>query len=157
MERTPMTPKGFEQLQAKLKHLKEVEIPRIQKAIGDALALGDISENAELDAAREESWRTERILAELERQYATAEVIDESKSPRDSIAIGAKVSLEDLRRGGTLEYLLVGEGETRDGIDTVSVTSPLGQALLGHKDGEEIQFQGPRGALRYRIVSFGYE
>lgn len=152
-----MTPEGYKRLEEKLRHLKEVEMPRIQKAIGEALAHGDLSENSELDAAREMSARTETMIAELERQHATADIIDKDQVPTDSIAIGALVTLEDLKRGGTFEYMLVGEGETRDEIDTVSVTSPLGQALIGHAAGDEVEFDGPRGTLQYKVISFKYE
>ena len=157
MERSPMTRQGYEQLQAKLKHLTEEELPRIQKAIGTALELGDVSENAELDAAREESWRTERMIAELERQFSIAEIVDESKRPKDALAIGARVKLYDIKFKEEFECFLLGEGETRDGLDTVSVNSPMGRALLGHKPGEEVEFQGPRGPLQYRVLSFRYE
>ncbi len=156
MERIPMTKEGQRQLEAKLKELKEEKLPRIQKAIGLALEHGDVSENSELDAAREEAARTESMIAELESRFARAEVIEEGQVPKDSIAFGAHVTLEDLKRGDTIEYLLVGEGETRDDIDTISVSAPLGQALIGHKAGEEIEFQGPRGVLRYKVVSFRY-
>jgi transcription elongation factor GreA len=152
-----MTKQGHEQLEARLKRLKEEELPRIQKAIGAALEMGDVSENAELDAAREEARNTERMIGELEQQFACADIIDASQVPKDAIAIGATVVLEDLKRGGEIDYMLVGEGETRDDRDTVSVTSPLGSSLIGHKAGDEVEFQGPRGALRYKVVSFRYE
>lgn len=152
-----MTQEGFDRLEVKLKRLKEVELPRIQKAIGEALAHGDVSENSELDAAREESARAERAISELEDRLARADIVEKHQLPTDTVAIGARVTLEDLRRGGTFDYLLVGEGETRDDIDTVSTSSPLGQALIGHAAGDEVEFKGPRGTLRYRIVSFRYD
>ena len=99
----------------------------------------------------------QRIITIGKRSDKPADIIDKSQLPSDTIAIGAKVVLEDLRRGGTFDYLLVGEGETRDDIDTVSVTSPLGQALIGHAAGDEVEFSGPRGTLCYKVVSFGYE
>ena len=127
-----MTPEGYEQARKKLDHLKNVEMPRVQKALGDAREMGDLSENAEFDAAREEMWKL------------------------DTVAIGAAVKVEDVDKKMKDEFLLVGEGEIREGVDTVSVTSPLGSALIGKKVGEIAEVQAPRGKIRYKIVSFKY-
>jgi transcription elongation factor GreA len=151
-----MTREGFEQVKKKLDHLKNVEMPRVQRALQEAREMGDLSENAEFDAARNELWNLDQMIAELETKVSLAEVIDASTLNLDTLAIGAKVKVEDVDRKAKDEFLLVGEGEIRDGVDTVSVTSPLGQALIGKKVGEVAEVQAPRGKIRYRILSFKY-
>jgi transcription elongation factor GreA len=157
MERFPMTQEGYEQVKKKLEHLKYVELPRIQKALGEARELGDLSENAEFDAARNELWNCDAMISELETRVACADVIDASRLVNmDTIAIGAFVQVEDVGARRKDEFLLVGEGEVRNGVETVSVTSPLGQALIGRKAGDTTEFQAPRGKIRYKILSFKY-
>lgn len=156
MERIPMTPEGYEQLKQKLDKLKNVEIPRLEKALGDAREMGDISENAEFDSARDEIWRTEQMIGELEDRLARAQIITADEVPTDTIAIGALVTAMDLDTKRKEEILLVGEGETRKEFDCVSVVSPLGQAFIGKKSGEVAELQAPRGLIRYRVVSFKY-
>mgnify|MGYP001594101339 CR=1 FL=1 len=156
MDRVPMTREGFEQAKKKLDHLKYVEMPRVQKALQEAREMGDLSENAEFDAARNELWNLDQMIAEMETKVSLAEVIDASKLNLDTVAIGAFVKVEDIDRKGKDEFLLVGEGESREKMETVSVTSPLGQALIGKKAGEIAEFTAPRGKIRYKIVSFKY-
>src|ERR1043166_6235280 len=156
MDRVPMTREGFEQAKKRLDYLKNVEMPRVQKALGEAREMGDLSENAEFDAARSELWNLDQMIGELETKISLAEVIDASKLNLDTVAIGALVKVEDVDRRAQDEFLLVGEGEVRDGIDTVSVTSPLGQSLIGKKVGEIAEVQAPRGKVRYKVVSFKY-
>jgi len=156
MDRVPMTPEGYEQARKRLDHLKNVEMPRVQKALGEAREMGDLSENAEFDAAREEMWKLDTMIGELETKLSLAEIFDPKKMNLDTVAIGATVKVEDVDRRAKDEFMLVGEGEIRDGVDTVSVTSPLGAALIGKKVGEIADFQAPRGRIRYKIVSFKY-
>ena len=156
MDRIPMTREGFEQARKRLDHLKYTEMPRIQKALQEAREMGDLSENAEFDAARNELWNLDVMIAELETKVSLAEVIDASKLNLDTVAIGASVKVEDVDRKAKDEFLLVGEGEVREGVDTVSVMSPLGQALIGKKVGELAEVQVPRGRVRYKILSFKY-
>lgn len=156
MDRIPMTREGYEQIRRKLDHLKNVELPRLQRALGEARELGDLSENSEFDAARSEMWNVDQQIAELEQKLALADVIDPSALKLDAIAIGAFVRAEDLETRRKEEFLLVGEGEVRNGVDTVSVVSPLGQAFLGKKVGDVAEVQAPRGRLRYRVLEFRY-
>lgn len=157
MSRFPMTPEGYEQAKKKLDHLKNTELPRVQKALGEAREMGDLSENAEFDAAREELWKLDGMISELESKISMAEIIDpKDLNKLDTVAIGAKVKVEDVSNNRKDEFLLVGEGETREDVDTVSTTSPLGQALLGKKVGEIAEFTAPRGQIRYKILSFKY-
>jgi transcription elongation factor GreA len=156
MERIPMTPEGYEQAKKKLDHLKNVEMPRVQKALGDAREMGDLSENAEFDAARNEMWNLDQQIADLETKVAIADVIDSKSLKLDTIAIGAHVKVEAVDDRRKDEFLLVGEGEVREGVETVSVTSPLGQAMIGRKAGEVTEVHLPRGKVRYKIVAFKY-
>lgn len=151
-----MTPEGFEQAKKRLDHLKNVEMPRVQKALGEAREMGDLSENAEFDAAREEMWKLDTMISELETKISLAEVFDPKQMNLDTVAIGATVKVEDVDRRGKDEFMLVGEGEIREGVDTVSVTSPLGSALIGKKVGEIAEVQAPRGRIRYKIMSLKY-
>ena len=154
-DRIPMTPRGFEQAKEKLNRLKNVELPRLEKALGDAREMGDISENSEYETARHEIGITETQIAELTDKIARAEIIEASNATE--ITIGARVKVTDLDSKRPDEFMIVGEGETRDDVDTVSVSSPLGLALLGKKGGDVAEVEAPRGRLRYKIVSFKYE
>src|SRR5437870_2386341 len=145
MDRIPMTPEGYEQAKKRLDHLKNVEMPRVQKALGDAREMGDLSENAEFDAARNEMWSLDQQIADLETKLSLAEIFDPKTMKLDTVAIGAYVKVEEVDRRAKDEFLLVGEGESRDKVDTVSVTSPLGSALIGKKIGEIAEVQAPRG------------
>ncbi len=156
MDRIPMTPQGFEQMKKRLDHMKNVEMPRVQKALGEAREMGDLSENAEYDAARNELWNLDTMIAELETKISLAEIIDPKTLKLDTVAIGAHVKVEDVDKKGKDEFMLVGEGEVRDGVDTVSVTSPLGSALIGKRVGEVAEVQAPRGKVRYKITSIKY-
>ena len=156
MERIPMTRQGFEQAQKKLEHLKNVELPRIQKALGEARELGDLSENAEFDTARNELWNLEQMIAVMENKVGCADVIEAKQLPTDTIAIGAVLKVEDVDTKNKDEFMLVGEGELRTDIETVSVTSPLGQALIGKKVGDIAEVQAPRGLIRYKVLEFKY-
>lgn len=151
-----MTPEGYEQAEKRLHWLKNVEMPRLEKALGDAREMGDLSENAEYDAARQEIWNTDQQIAALEDRLARAQVVDVKRAPVDSIAIGALVKIEDLGSQLKEEILLVGEGETRKEFDCVSIASPLGMAFIGKRVGEIAEVQAPRGMLRYKILEFRY-
>jgi transcription elongation factor GreA len=151
-----MTPQGYEQAKKKLDWLKNVEQPRLQKALGEAREMGDLSENAEYDAAREELWKVDQMIGEFESKVALADVIDPAQVDKNVVAIGADVKVEDVDRKVRDQFILVGEGETRDNVDCVSVTSPLGQALLGHKVGDVVEVQAPRGLIKYKVIAFKY-
>ncbi len=155
MDRIPMTRRGYEQAREKLDRLKNVELPRLEKALGDARDMGDISENSEYETARHEIGITETQIAELTDKIARAEIIERGVS--EDVTIGAIIQVQDLDSKRTDEFMIVGEGETRPDVDTVSVSSPLGMALVGKKAGETTEVEAPRGRIRYKIVSFRYE
>ena len=156
MDTVPMTPEGYKQLEEKVRFLTNEEMPRLERLLGEAREKGDLSENAEYDAAREEIWNTERILAECNDRLSRAEVISPDKVPTDTIAIGALVKSEDIDAKFTEEILLVGEGENREEYDCVSVASPLGLAYIGKKVGDIVEVAAPRGTLRFKVIEFKY-
>jgi transcription elongation factor GreA len=155
MDRIPMTRRGYEQAREKLDRLKNVELPRLEKSLGDARELGDLSENSEYETARHEIGITETQIADLTDKLSRAEIIERGDS--DMVTIGAIVKVQDLDAKRGDEFMIVGEGETRPEFDTVSVSSPLGMALVGKKVGETAEVEAPRGKIRYKIVSFRYE
>jgi transcription elongation factor GreA len=150
-----MTRRGYEQAREKLDRLKNVELPRLEKALGEARELGDLSENSEYETARHDIGITETQIAELTDRIGRAEIIERGTS--NEVTIGAIVKVQDLDSKRGDEFMIVGEGETRPDVDTVSVSSPLGMALVGKKVGELAEVEAPRGKIRYKIVSFRYE
>ena len=150
-----MTRRGYEQAREKLDRLKNVELPRLEKSLGDARELGDLSENSEYETARHEIGITETQIADLSDKLSRAEIIERGDS--DMVTIGAIVKVKDLDSKRDDEFMIVGEGETRPEFDTVSVSSPLGMALVGKKIGDAAEVEAPRGKIRYKIVAFRYE
>jgi transcription elongation factor GreA len=147
-----LTRSGFEKLFEDLNHLKNVKRRHLSKAIGEARAHGDISENAEYDAAKDAQGMNEKRIAELEYKLAHAHIIDDENMSKDEVLIGAKVTLKDLDSQEVLEYTLVAEVEADYSEGKISVTSPVGAALLNHKKKEVVQIKVPAGVLRYEIV-----
>ncbi len=145
-ERYPMTPTGFQKLQAELKHNKEVLRPQIVRDIEEARAHGDISENSEYEDAKERQSHTEGRIAELENRLARADVIDIRTIPASDVVIfGTTVALEDTDTGETSRYRLVGTEEIDVKAGRISYSSPIGRALIGKKVGSEVSFETPRG------------
>lgn len=151
-ERVAMTRKGYEDLKAKLERLKTVERPRIVQAIGDAREMGDLSENAEFDAAREEMWRVEAQITEMEDRLARASVVEADAAPADEVVVGRIATVKNVTLGGEDEFWIVGDGEARPDVTAVTPGSPIGQALIGHKIGDTVEAQAPRGVMKLKIV-----
>ena len=152
MDRIPITVNGFEALKKELKNLKTVERPRNIESIEIARAHGDLSENAEYDAAKEKQAFIQGRINELEFKLSNAEVIDPSKLPKDKIVFGSKILVENVDSGEEVEYQLVGPEESDIDNGKVSVTSPLGRAILGKVPGDEVTVQAPAGKRIYEIV-----
>ena len=152
MERIPITLKGFETLKKELENLKTVERPRNIEAIEVARAHGDLSENAEYDAAKERQAFIQARINELEFKLSNAEVIDPTKLPKDKVVFGSKILVENIDSGDEVEYQLVGPEESDINEGKVSVTSPLGKAILGKVPGDEVTVQAPAGKRIYEIV-----
>jgi transcription elongation factor GreA len=152
MDETYLTKDGHKKLLEKLAYLKTVKRRELSKAVGEARLHGDISENAEYDAAKEEQALNEKRIAELEEKLSRARVIDDEYMPKDEVLIGATVKLEDLSSEEELEYTLVSEVEADYAEGKISITSPVGQGLLGHKENEIVEIKIPAGILRYKIL-----
>ena len=148
-----LTREGFHKLQKQLETLKSVERRKIAKAIGEARAQGDISENAEYDAAKEAQAHNEIRVAELEAKLVNVRIIENEKIPSDKVFIGAIVALEDLDSGEKMTYMLVSPEEASYEENKISVFSPIGKGLLGHKAKETVELQVPAGTLKYKILS----
>ena len=152
MDRIPVTRKGYETLKEELENLKRVERPRNIKAIEEARAHGDLSENAEFDAAKDRQGFLEGRIGELEYKLANADVINIDELPKDRAVFGNKVLLENIDTGEEVEYQLVGPDESDIGNGRISVSSPLGRAILGKKPGDELTLEVPGGKRIYEIV-----
>ena len=147
-----LSPQGYEKLTKELEHLKTKKRRQLSKAIEAARAHGDISENAEYDAAKEEQGMNEKRIAELEDKLSNAEILDDSDIPKDEALLGATVKLKDLNSGEEIEYTLVAELEADFSSGKISVTSPVGKGLLGHKVKDTVEIHVPAGTLKYKIV-----
>lgn len=152
MDRIPVTPEGYEALNKELENLKRVERPQNIKAIEEARAHGDLSENAEFTAAKERQGFIEGRIGELGFKLANADVINIDNLPRDRAVFGTKVLLENLDTGEEVEYQLVGSDESDIENGRISVSSPLGQAILGKKPGDELTLEVPGGKRIYELV-----
>lgn len=147
-----LTKDGFHKLQDELDRLKSVERLRISKAIGEARLLGDLSENAEYDAAKDAQAHCEARIAELEDKLARVRIIDNEDIPKDKVFIGAKVTVADLDTDAEECYTLVSHEEANYDEGKISIQSPIGKALLGHKVGEAVDVNVPAGILKYKIM-----
>jgi len=152
MEQIPITRSGYENLKAELARLKSVERPENIKAIEAARAHGDLSENAEFDAAKERQALLENRINELEYKLAHANVIDPDTLSKDRAVFACTVVLENIDTGEGVEYRLVGPDESNIDIGYISVSSPLGKAILGKETGAEIVLQVPGGKRCYELL-----
>jgi len=146
-----LSQEGYEKLVNDLEHLKTVKRRAFSKAIGEARAQGDISENAEYDAARDAQAHNEKQITELEDKLARVRILDKN-IPNDEVLIGATVKLLDMDTLEELEYVLVSELEADYQQNKISVNSPVGGGLLGHKENEIAEIKIPAGILRYKII-----
>ena len=147
-----LTREGFEKLRDELEKLKTVERRRIAKAIGEARLQGDISENAEYDAAKDAQAHCEARIAELEAKLTQVRIIENENIPHDKIYIGAIVTLLDLETDEKLKYMLVSPEESNYDENKISISSPIGKGLLGHRAGETLDIKVPAGELRYKVL-----
>src|SRR6266576_3458430 len=152
MEKIPMTAEGYAVLEGELKHRQQVERPRIIQQITDARSHGDLSENAEYHAAKEQQSLNEGRIAEIEDKLARAEIIDVSKLSGDTIKFGATVTLVDEDTSKKSVWQLVGEPEADAKKGRISITSPLARALIGKQKGASVEVVAPGGAKAYEIT-----
>lgn len=157
MDKLPMTVRGFEQLKKELVYLKTAERPAVIKAIADARALGDLSENAEYHAAREKQGFIEGRISEIESKIARAEVIDVSKLSGKSIKFGAIITLYDEEMDEEQTYQITGIDEADIEKGYLSVSSPLAKSLIGKEVGDSIDVKTPSGHKSYEVLSIRFE
>ena len=152
MDKIPMTAAGYSLLEHELKHCQQIERPRIIQQITDARSHGDLSENAEYHAAKEEQAHNETRIAELEDKLARADVIDIGKLSGDTIKFGATVTLVDEDTDKKTVWQIVGEPEADAKKGRISITSPLARALIGKKKGTTVEVMAPGGPKAYEIT-----
>ncbi|GGZ99501.1 transcription elongation factor GreA [Arenicella chitinivorans] len=158
MDRVLLTKKGAEALQAELKNLKSVERPKVIEAIAEARSHGDLSENAEYDAAKEQQGFVEGRIKELESHLSIAEVIDPSKlNVQGKVVFGTRVTLYDIDAAKEVSYQIVGDLEADIDQGQISLSSPIGRALIGKSEGDEFTFEAPSGEKTYEVVSVSYD
>jgi len=157
VKRAPMTLRGAELLRAELKRLKSEDRPRVIRAIAEARSHGDLSENAEYHAAREQQGFIEGRIMEIESRLAAAEIIDVASLPATGrVVFGATVELEDQEEGAAVTYQIVGEDEADIRSGRISVTSPIARALIGKVTGDVVDVAAPGRTRSYEIVSVRY-
>jgi len=157
MKRNPMTLRGAEALRIELKRLKTEDRPRVIKAIAEARSHGDLSENAEYHAAREQQGFIEGRIGEIEAKLSTAEIIDPtSMASSGKVVFGATVDLEDQDGGKSISYQIVGEDEADIKSARISITSPIARALVGKSAGDVVDVAAPGGTHSYEIVKVRY-
>ena len=152
MERTPITREGYERLRKELEHLEKVERQDVIKAIAEARAHGDLSENAEYHAAKERQGHVEARIQYLNSNLSSADVIDCDNQSCDRVIFGVRVRLTNLDTNEDVVYQLVGPDESDVQAGRISVVSPLGRALIGKHQGDEIEFKTPAGIRNYELV-----
>ena len=152
MDRIPVTKEGYEALKKELDVLKRVDRPENIKAIEEARAHGDLSENAEFAAAKDRQGFIEGRISELQYKLANADIIVPDNLAKDKAVFGSRVLLENIETGENVEYQLVGVDESDIEKGRISVSSPLGRAILGKKPGDELTFQVPGGKRVYELV-----
>lgn len=143
---------GYEKLAKELEHLKTVKRRALSRAIGDARAHGDISENAEYDAAKDAQGLNEKKISELEHKLSSAQILDNDNISKDEILIGATVKLKDLKAGGEITYTIVSEDEADYTNGKISISSPVGSGLMNHKIGDSVEIKVPAGILKYKVL-----
>jgi len=157
MNRIPLTVTGAEKLRAELQRLKSVERPAVINAIAEARAHGDLSENAEYDAAKERQGFIESRIAEVEAKLSNAQIIDPTLLDADGrVVFGATVELEDMEAGQVISYQIVGDDEADLKQGKISISSPIARALIGKFGGDVVEVNTPGGLREYEILDVKY-
>jgi len=158
VKRNPMTLRGAERLRGELKRLKSEDRPNVIKAIAEARSHGDLSENAEYHAAREQQGFIEGRIAELEAKLSTADIIDVAQlATNGKVVFGATVDLEAEEDGKKVTYTIVGEEEADIREARIAITSPIARALIGKSEGDVVDVAAPSGTRSYEIVAVRYK
>jgi transcription elongation factor GreA len=157
MAKTPLTARGAELLREELKHLKSVERPKVVEAIATARAHGDLKENAEYHAAKEQQGLMEARIRDIEAKLSNAQIIDVTRlTPTGRVVFGATVHVVDEDDGTEQKYRIVGEDEADIKAGLMSITSPIARALIGKEEGDSVQVATPSGSRAYEIVRVEY-
>jgi transcription elongation factor GreA len=158
VNKVPMTARGAELLRDELRNLKSVERPRIIQAIAEARAHGDLKENAEYHAAKEQQGFAEGRIKEIEGKLSNTQIIDVTAvDAKGKVVFGATVALVDLQNDAEMTYRIVGEDEADIKTGLISYTSPIARALIGKSEGDEVIFSAPGGEKQYEIIEVRYE
>lgn len=157
MSRTPLTARGAEMLREELKQLKSVERPKVVEAIATARAHGDLKENAEYHAAKEQQGMMEARIRDIEAKLSNAQIIDVTRLPPSGrVVFGATVLVADVDEGNEVKYRIVGEDEADIKAGLMSISSPIARALIGKEPGDTVQVSTPGGARTYEIIEVDY-
>ena len=152
-----MSQEGYDKLRAKIKQLEEVDRPEVIRQIAEAREKGDLSENAEYDAAKEAQGKLETKIAELKATLADAKILDPSMLTKtDEVQILSKVELKNIDNGMKLTYTIVSEGEANLRENKISIKTPIAQGLLGKKVGEVAEVTVPRGVMKFEIINITF-
>lgn len=158
MQKFPMTQTGAKQLEEELRNLKSVERPSVIQAISEARSHGDLSENAEYDAAKERQAFVEGRIAEIESKLSHAQIIDLSKVDSEGkIVFGATIELLDLENDETIRYQIVGDDEADVKLRKISVNTPVARSLIGKRSGDIVEVKVPSGIKEYEILDVSFE
>jgi len=155
-ESVPMTRAGFNKIKAEIDRLENVELPSVTEKIAEARAEGDLKENAEYHAQRENQGMLMAKIGELKDKIARASIVDTSKLPKDEVVFGCTVTVEDIAYSDEEEFTLVGAGEEDYDSGKILVTSPFGQGLIGKKVGETAEVEVPAGQLKFKILKIEF-
>jgi len=154
---TPITKKGYEALKAELDRLRKVERPKVIEAIAEARSHGDLSENAEYEAAKERQGFIESRISELETKLADARVVEMTGRSSETVVFGATVSVIEQQSRSKKEYTLVGQDEADMKFNRISVQSPVGRALIGKRVGDFVEVKTPVKLVEYEVVEIRFE
>ncbi len=156
-DRQPMTVQGKAKLDAELKRLLQVERPDVIRAIEEARGHGDLSENADYDAAKDRQGMIEGRIAEIQAKIANAEVVETSTLKSSTIIFGATIKLMDCESEEEFTYQIVGEDEADVKLGKISIFSPLARSLIGKKKGDVIEFKSPKGEKEFEVLNFSFK
>ena len=156
MNRLPITREGYDRLRAELQRLEQKERPKVIQSIAEARDHGDITENAEYEAAKEKQAMLEGKINDLHHKLSQCEIVEVAQGSDERVTFGSTVELEDLDTGEEVQYRLVGPYEADLAQGTISVTSPIGRALIGKETGDDVKVQTPGGMKNLEILNISY-
>ena len=156
-DRIPMSREGYDKLKAQLDTMKNEDMPRIAEQIAQARSYGDLSENAEYDAAMEAQGMLQARINDLQNKLARGLIVDRSTMPTDRVVFGSKVRVLDLDLREEEDFVLVGPGEEDYDLNKILLTSPIGQGLIGKKTGDHAEIALPKGSLKLKILGISAE